>query len=466
MRKDKKKYRILIVEDNTGDCMLIEDYLSEQILNPEIIFAKNFIEAYSLLVQPENNRFDAILLDLSLPDKSGEELIIAISSGSPVIILTGYVDIDFSIKSLSWGIADYLLKEDINASSLYKSIVYNIERKRTNEELKESEKRYSDLFFFSPQPMFIFDPETYRFIQVNQATVKNYGYTEEEFKSMTVLDIRPPEDITTTKAIINQNQYEGDIVINRNIRHKRKNGEIIDVELYSNPIVQNGKKYRFVIAIDITEKKQIDDMITRAAIKAQEEERYEIGSELHDNVCQILATSLMSLRMMKNKLLPDTLKWYNQSKDYIDLASREIRNLSHRLAPAFFEDLTLEDTIKLLLNTFNTENQYKISLTVDNTIPLKNISRDIHLNIYRILQEELRNIVKYAKATAINIHVKVDSNGIRMTTQDNGIGFDPNSVKRGIGLSNIKRRTELFGGSMQIESIPGSGTSITITIHS
>ena len=139
MQKDKKKYEILVIEDNPGDFTLIEDYLREHIGSPQITHVEKFSEARSLL-NSQKTSYDVILLDLSLPDKSGETLIIDINllcPGCPVIVLTGYENFDFSIKSFSLGVADYLVKDDINASSLYKSIIYNIERKKTNIKLEE-----------------------------------------------------------------------------------------------------------------------------------------------------------------------------------------------------------------------------------------------------------------------------------------------------------------------------------------
>lgn len=222
---DKKKYNILVVEDNLGDFVLIEDYIKEQIIAPNVIHVKNFKEAKQLTLNNEL-KFDIILLDLSLPDASGEQLIIEIVSlklDCPIIALTGYTDIEFSIKSMSLGIADYLLKEDINATTLYKSIVYNIERAKTNFKLFESEKRYSDLFQLSPQPMWVFDLESLRFLDVNQVAVDHYGYSKEEFLNKTIRDIRPPEDIYIVDEAVNKikDEPEGGITIGT-YRHTKK----------------------------------------------------------------------------------------------------------------------------------------------------------------------------------------------------------------------------------------------------
>src|SRR5690606_12859842 len=126
--------------------------------------------------------FDVILLDLTLPDMSGKELIceiLKIAPDRPVVILTGYLDIEFSIQSISMGISDYLLKDELNGTSLYKTIIYCIERRKRTTQLKESEKRYCDLFHLNPQPMWVYALNSLKFLDVNAAAIDHYGYTRE-----------------------------------------------------------------------------------------------------------------------------------------------------------------------------------------------------------------------------------------------------------------------------------------------
>lgn len=141
--KSTEDLNILVIEDNIGDFILIKDYIEEQVESPNIINAKSYSEAIEALSDQSIN-FDVVLLDLTLPDKGGESLITDIISccpDTPVIILTGYANVEFSLKSLALKATDYLLKDDINSSSLYKSIKYNIERKKTNLQLEESQKK-------------------------------------------------------------------------------------------------------------------------------------------------------------------------------------------------------------------------------------------------------------------------------------------------------------------------------------
>src|SRR3569623_911794 len=120
MIKDRNDFKILVIEDNPGDFFLIEDYLKERIEAPFIEHASNFQKAISLL--SANPDFTIILLDLTLPDKSGYALIneiVKISSGIPIVALSGFSDLQFSLQAISLGVSDYLLKNDLNATSLY-----------------------------------------------------------------------------------------------------------------------------------------------------------------------------------------------------------------------------------------------------------------------------------------------------------------------------------------------------------
>lgn len=253
MSKHNPAGNILVVEDNAGDFILVESYLDHEVM-PVIVHAKSFGEASSILSKGDVH-FDVILLDLTLPDNSGEKLItdiVSLSAGCPVIVLTGYTDIEFSIKSLSLGVADYLIKDDISPSSLYKSIVYTIERKKSIKELKESEKRYSDLFQLSPQPMWVYDSATLEFLDINTAAIEHYGYSRQDFLSMDINQLMPGEDATEGSSCFPREHDSLDVQVI--CRHKKKNGEIIQVELQSNIIDFKGREAYLALSIDITER--------------------------------------------------------------------------------------------------------------------------------------------------------------------------------------------------------------------
>jgi PAS domain S-box-containing protein len=337
------------------------------------------------------------------------------------------------------------------------------ERKISHLQLIESEKRFSELFRLNPQPIWVFEPDTFRFAQVNKAATDLYGYSEEEFLNMTAFEVRPPEEVILFKKAL-KNYVGQENYISGQFIHQTKSGKKIEVEVQSNFIIMNEKKYHLAIITDVTEKNRMTQQVTRAIINTQENERYEIGAELHDNICQILASTHITLGVLSKSVNPDGMQLFNQCREYINLATKEIRNLSHRLAPAFFNDSTLEEALAILLNNANVEKKYAISLYFDKGIEKINLGRDLQLNLYRILQEQLRNIVKYADCKNIEVDLIVKNGKIKMRINDDGIGFDVNTVKGGIGFANMKRRVELNSGTFHVFSSPGNGCELEIDI--
>jgi PAS domain S-box-containing protein len=256
MIRDYTPYKILVIEDNPGDFMIVEEFITEQILKPTIIPANDFKTAARILANPENH-FDVILLDVTLPDKTGKALITEIlhlAGHSPVIILTGYSDIDFSIESVSLGILDYLLKDDLSSIALFKSMLHAIERNKIILHLEESEKRYSDLFHLSPLPMWVYDIKTSAILDVNNSAVQHYGYSHDEFLTMAIEEI-----IVDDKTLVHETSIENTCEVRYAfprgyIYHRTKNRELILVDTCTNLVMFNGKQANLVLVNDITEK--------------------------------------------------------------------------------------------------------------------------------------------------------------------------------------------------------------------
>lgn len=249
--------RILVIEDNTGDFVLIEEYLLEETEQPEIERAVTLSDVKDILGSSEP--FDAILLDLSLPDASGESLVEEVASlaqKTPIIVLTGYESRDFGLKTLGMGISDYLLKDELNPFLLSKSLSYSMERNRINRSLRESEKQYRNLFDLSPLPKWVYDLETMEFLDVNRTAIKHYGYSREEFLAMTIEDIRPESELPALeKAKKKFADAKGPHHIGL-FTHRKKNGELIKVEIQSSKIDYYGRPAKMVVVHDVTEQKE------------------------------------------------------------------------------------------------------------------------------------------------------------------------------------------------------------------
>jgi len=142
---EEEELEILVVEDNEGDALLIQEYIKDEFPNTKLAHAWNLAEAEQHL---RDNHYDLVFLDVSLPDSSGKESIIRVvdlASATPVIVLTGYSDLSFAVESMQLGVQDYLNKENITATSLQKSISYSIERNRIRLQLIDSDKRFRSI---------------------------------------------------------------------------------------------------------------------------------------------------------------------------------------------------------------------------------------------------------------------------------------------------------------------------------
>ena len=275
MANPHSTYKILVVEDNEGDAMLIEEYLREAIDTAILAFATTFEEAKRVLTS-KGKTFDVIVLDLTLPDKFGEALIKEMSNlcqDTCLIVLTGYTDVEFGAKSLAFGVSDYLLKDEMTPTSLYKSILYSIERKQASDQLLESERRYKELFHLSPQPMFLYCLETDYILDVNEAAIDHYGYKRSEFLKM-AMDTLKPRETDKSSPIVQPDKTSDQkpFSLSNIFHHQKKNGEIIQVDLKGNQIEYLGKPAKIVLANDIT-----DRMRYVHAIEAQNNRLQEIA---------------------------------------------------------------------------------------------------------------------------------------------------------------------------------------------
>lgn len=237
---------------------------------------------------------------------------------------------------------------------------------------------------------------------------------------------------------------------------------------------ERGNSIRMVGAMnDITEKKRLEIQlekermakqleITDAVITAEENERQEIGRELHDNVQQMLVSTHLFLSLMKKKDISESFFSYLQQTDQLIMSAiNEIRNLSHSMITPFIENTTLKEAIeKVIFNTTSTSG-IKINLEVAG-LDEKLLPEKLRLTAYRIIQEQFSNILKYAKATSVLLKIVQDHEKLTLTIQDDGVGFDMSKKPMGIGLMNIKTRAALFNGKVTIRSSPGQGFELFV----
>jgi two-component system sensor histidine kinase UhpB len=234
------------------------------------------------------------------------------------------------------------------------------------------------------------------------------------------------------------------------------------------------KPYRMLGAMmDITERKKLQDelaaqsiarqrQVTEATIMAQEKERAQIGRELHDNINQILTTTKMYLDIaLAEKDISEELML--KSHQNISSAIEEIRILSKSLVPPSLGDIGLKEAILEMIDNLKISQKINVRLRTSGFSKTL-IPGNIQLMVFRIVQEQMSNVLKHSKATESEIKLTVLKNQLYVSISDNGIGFDPRKRMKGIGLMNITSRAEVHNGVVEIISSPGNGCTLEITI--
>jgi len=233
-----------------------------------------------------------------------------------------------------------------------------------------------------------------------------------------------------------------------------------------------GKAYRMIGSMqDISKQKVLEErleqeiklkemQIADAAEEAKETERSDIGRELHDNVNQLLGVSKLYLDMAKHG--GDNSEMYiRRSTEYTVTAIEEIRKLSKELTSDTIKHFGLCEAIKDACRNIMEIHPVKIIYAMQ-AFDEKGMDDKFRHNVFRIIQEQLNNILKHASATTINISLSRNDRFITMTVSDNGVGFDTGLKRKGIGLDNIRNRAASCNGTVDLVSQPGHGCVLTV----
>ncbi|MTI87675.1 MAG: PAS domain S-box protein [Balneolaceae bacterium] len=350
-------------------------------------------------------------------------------------------------------------------SIMISTVIDVTEQVKAERRLAESEKKYRELFEQNPLPMWIYNPEDLSFVEVNRAAIEHYGYSREEFKELTLLDIRPPSEREKVKENIRtETRKYSDAEI---WKHQKKSGEVIYVRISASAINYYGNNYRLILANDITEQKKAEERVIASFIEGENKERSRMARELHDGLGQYLAAANMNLNAMK-----DAVEQLNHKKkyqfysglNYLRNAIEDTSTISHNLLPRVVEDYGLALACETLVDNY--QKNTGIEFTYFQNIDDKKLTKDQQLNLYRIVQEALSNAVKYAEADTINVQIITDDLDLILTIDDNGVGFnkEASDFEPGLGLQTIKTRTGALGGSLDVESKKGEGTFINVVI--
>ena len=333
------------------------------------------------------------------------------------------------------------------------------DKKTAETALQESQQSYEVLFSQSPLPQWLINIEDYRFVKVNQAAIRNYGYSEEEFMQLSVLDILTAEDRNTILDDKDSFPHTKTPFVSK-WRHQKKGGEVIQTEVSSIKARYKGRDVLICIVNDITERTRLQEQLTASVIKAQERERAQLGQELHDNVNQILTTVKLYNEMFLTSSHSDPLL-LQKSMHYLQVCIDEIRSISKRLSAPSLGKIHIQDSLQDLIEAVNLTRKLNVVCHVKG-LSQTILPSDLHLAVYRIVQEQLNNIIKHAEASKVKINLTCHKKTLDLSIVDDGKGFNKEDKRTGIGLSNIESRAENMKGKLSIETAPGKGCKLTV----
>ncbi len=205
--------------------------------------------------------------------------------------------------------------------------------------------------------------------------------------------------------------------------------------------------------------------LTGGLFTAQEAERRRVARELHDDISQRLAAIDLDSNTIEAQIDSDpesAKEKLRQLRSDLEALAAEVRRVSHRLHPSMLEDLGLRATLRSLVEEFG-QRERMITTFSENDVP-EAIPLEVSTNLYRITQEALRNVAKHAGRTHIKVYLRGISDGIQLQIVDSGLGFDPADGRSGLGLISMEERARLIGGTLQVKSALGKGTSITVSV--
>ncbi len=360
--------------------------------------------------------------------------------------------------------------------TIARGLGFAISEKDAEQALIASKQKYQLLFYNNPMPMWMLSQPEKDFVDVNEAALAQYGFGREEFLKMNLADLRPwnePEMIMDHPG--NPGKSES---FSKVWRYKKKNGEIVKVEILENELFYEGKNVLLILANNIDEKVKAEEKLQHSygqirqlanhLQNIREEERTHIAREIHDELGQQLTGLKMYVSWLSKKnTSPEAAikaKFIN-TMELIEDTIKSVRKISTELRPSMLDDLGLLAAMEWQSNEFGKRygiNAVFINLTGNHPIPAR-----FSTGLFRIFQESLTNVARHADAKKIVSTLLFNNSELVLTIEDDGKGFIVKNIgsKKTLGLFGMKERSMEMGGTYEIKSDPGIGTKVSVKIR-
>ena len=348
------------------------------------------------------------------------------------------------------------------------------EHKRAVASLRESEKRYRNLFNSIPIGLYRTTPDG-SIMDVNPAMLEILAYSDQD----ALLLVKAPEiyvdpdDRKQLKRLLAEKGFAHDFTV----QMRRQDGRPVWVSL--NAAIAhdaNSQKTYYEGAMeDITDRKESEERIhelSQQLIRAQEDERQMLSRELHDTVAQDLTVAKMTIDLIHNDLSNDRPAETSRIKEISAALKKTIlgvRNLAYELRPPGLEEMGLVETIYRFCEDFSQMWELPVDFQAAGLKGLE-LSYDIQINLYRLVQEGLTNVRKHAAAGRATVRMAAAFPSIILRIEDNGRGFEVNEraaaagQEKRMGLRSMQERVTLLNGEMNLQSKPGKGTKVFIKL--
>jgi len=388
--------RILLVEDSASDAVLLQEGLEQNDLGHLFRFThtETLKDALEHLRQAP---FDLLLLDLTLPDSTGQETYLRARAAAPhlpIVVLTGIEDEGVGLEAVRRGVQDYLIKGQAYGRQTARSIRYAIERKRTEEALKQAEVA----------------------LQLERDRLERR-------------------------------------VIDRTTELSQAN-ESLQAEILQRQRAEQGHQ-----------------QVLRRLSEAQETERGRISRELHDRLGQDLTALKLGLQLLRKQgpFAAPVQESISKLERLAEGLMRDIHRLAWELRPSALDDLGLEMALRRYSKEWSDATAVPVEFHSQG-IAEERLPAELETALYRVTQEALTNITRHAKAKNVAILLERRPGLVSLIVEDNGQGFNAETIlqasatKKKLGLLGMQERVKLVGGSFEIESAPGAGTTVFVRL--
>jgi two-component system sensor histidine kinase UhpB len=459
-----KMLRVLMVEDSATDASLILRELSRQGYEP---LCQQVETAQAMFAALEKQPWDIVISDYVLPSFSGLEalrILMETKLDIPCIVTSGRVSEETAVAAMKAGARDYVMKDNLKrlGPAVDRELAEAEERRqrrKAQEALRQNETKLSVVL--EQMPCILWTTDT----NLNLTSLMGAGLKAFKFDPSNYIG-KPMTEILeiTGHVIAAQRQALEEIPTTFEIA---VGGQAL--YCFVQPLLDADGSVTGVIglALDVTDKKHAEielRSLSHKLVASQENERRNIARELHDQIGQSLTVLKLMIGQAGRSTPEKVGPVLGEALGVVSELIQQVREMSLKLRPSMLDDLGLLPTLLWHFEKFSKQSGVRINFVHDGLE--RTLTPEINTAAYRIVQEALTNIARYAGVNEANILVRADEKALYIEIEDRGSGFDRAKLaaNTSTGISGMRERVHLLGGKLDIETHPGKGTCLTVQI--